>query len=67
MDELLKYVNEQIESLNRVKLNTMDEEGNELECFDGEGIYNDGRVSGKLSAYFDIRQRINGYMREGKH
>lgn len=60
MEELLKYINDEIKRLNNVKLNTMDEDGNELEDFDGEGIYDDGKVAGKLSAYFDIRQRING-------
>lgn len=64
MEELLEYVNKQIELLSKVKLNTMDEDGNELECFDGEGIFEDGCVSGKQSAYLDIRQRINGYMKK---
>lgn len=64
MNELLKYVNEQIEVLTKKKRHTIDEDGNEVECFDGEGIYSDGNMDGQLRAYYDMGQRLKAYINQ---
>lgn len=58
MEELLKFVEKEITKLRNTKLSTMDEDGEEIECYDVESIYNDGRISGKLSAYVEIRDKL---------
>lgn len=64
MEELLRYIDEQIEILIKTKRHAIDEDGNELECFDGEAIYSDGNMDGQLRAYYDISQRLKGYINQ---
>lgn len=58
MEELLKYIEEEIERVRKIKLYTMDEDGEEIECYDGECIYHDGRVEGMYQALIDTKRKI---------
>lgn len=58
MEELLKFVEYKINKVGKRKLYTMDEDGNEIECYDGECIYSDGVTEGLYSAYTEIRDKI---------
>lgn len=58
MQELLKFVEEEIERVKNMKLCTIGEDGEEIEDYDGEGIYHDGKVSGLYEAYVEIRGKI---------
>lgn len=58
MEELLKFVEKEIDRVGKMKLYGMDENGEEVECFDGECIFYDGQVSGMYEAYTDVRDKI---------
>lgn len=60
MRELLKCIEEKIEEVNKRKLYTVDEDGNELDIdsYDGEGIYCDGITEGLYDAYTTVRDEI---------
>lgn len=58
MEELLKFVEDEIKKARGMKLYTVDENGEEEECYDGECIFHDGKVSGLLSAYIEVKNKI---------
>ncbi|MBU3811239.1 MAG: hypothetical protein H9893_06255 [Candidatus Niameybacter stercoravium] len=52
MEELLKFVKREIERVSSMKLYTVDENGEEIECYDGE-------VNGMYLAYHNVKTAIH--------
>ena len=62
MEELLKYVNEKIQIFDNKPKYTEGKNDEEIKCLDAKYIYYDGHIEGKISAYYDIKQKLNDYM-----
>ena len=63
MEELLKFVEKEIDRVKRMKLYTIDEDGEEIECYDGECIFHDGEVNGMYLAYNNVKAAIHQLMK----
>lgn len=67
IEELLVFINENIKRLNCKKRYTVDENGEEIECFDGEGIYLDGCIDGEIKAYYNMKRKLSNIYLRGEH
>ena len=60
MENVLKFIEDKIDIVNKRRCCTQDENGDELDIddYDGEGIFEDGVTEGLYDAYTTVRDEI---------
>ena len=62
MEKLLKFVEKEIDRVKRMKLYTIDEDGEEIEYYE-DCIFHDGEVNGMYLAYNNVKAAIHQLMK----